>query len=355
DGNAQIFGFSASADAGLTPLPGSPFPTTGKSALNTTGIGSILFGIDSDNIDSFRINPDGCLSLENSTWAAQGVRSNPSLEPVFLYLDPTGTNLYSFDYNPPDGLQSKFASYNFDATTGQVKQIGGDVAGGSGALAIASDDRYAVATYCSVRGGRFIGEYQRGSDGALTFLRNAVYPSGLPGEQWCPGGIAADGSDHVVVEVTPFTFESPPVDPNSLPRLAVYTLDGSGNLTTTSDSGNMIESDFGPANYQFSPDSRYLAASGFAGLQIFAWDSASMTLKSIEIVKTGATCGSGSVCSVTPGFRNFAWDENDHLFLIVGQQLFVYAVSSSGVKPVSGSPYAVQKPQWVTVVPENSQ
>lgn len=320
------------------------------------GTGCLLFGTDGYNIDSFYVGSGGGLSPGYVLAAGQGYPPASSLEPLALFLDPKGTNLYSFDYNPPDALQSEFASYSFNPSTGKVTQVGADVAGGNGTLAIASNDRYAVATYCNLRGGQFIAEYQRGSDGALTFLNDAAYPVGLPGETWCAGGTAADGSGHILVEVTPWSPESPPVDPDSSPRLATYTVDDSGNLSTASTWQNMADSEFGPATYQFSPDYRYLAAAGFLGLQVFAWDSTTMTLTSIGTIQSGASCGSnstGSGCTGS-GFGNVAWDENDHLYTILGQQLLVYAVSPAGVLPAPGSPYALQNPQWVTVLPQSA-
>jgi len=152
-----------------------------------------------------------------------------------------------------------------------------------------------------------------------------------------------------VVEVTPWEYAGASPGPS---QLAIYTLDDSGNLSTSSTSQNMVTSQFAPAYYQFSPDGRYPAGAGAAGLQVFAWDSASLTLTSIAAIGSGGTCTS-SGCS-GPAFGNIAWDENDQLYTILGQQLLVYDVGPSGVTPAPGSPYPVQNPVWVTVLPENS-
>jgi hypothetical protein len=336
--DAQITGFSAAADGTLTPIPGSPHATP---AYSTVATGSVLFGIDSGNVDSFRVRAGGCLSLENSPLAAQGTAPNWSQEPQALFLDPNGANLYASEYTPPDGLLPGLFSYNFDPANGQPTQAGAEAIGGDSTLAFASNDQYAVATYCNDRGGGYIAEYQKSNNGALTFLGDGPQPTGAPGQPWCYGNTAADASDHVVVEVTPWEYAGASPCPS---RLAIYTLDDSGSLSTSSASQNMITSQFAPAFYQFSPDGRYLAGSGASGLQLFAWNSASLT--SIAAIDRGGTCTSGG-CS-GPAFGNIAWDENDHLYTILGQQLLVYDVSPDGVTPAPGSPYPVQNPVWVT-------
>jgi len=148
--DAQIIGFSAAADGTLTPIPGSPFATP---AYPTVATGSVLFGIDGGNVDSFEVHADGCLSLENSLLAAQGTAPNWSQEPQALFLDPKGANLYVSEYTPPDGLQPGLFSRNFDPANGQLTQAGAEAIGGESTLAFTSDDQYAVATYCNDRGG----------------------------------------------------------------------------------------------------------------------------------------------------------------------------------------------------------
>jgi hypothetical protein len=350
---SQILGFSADASARLAPVSGSPFSTTGYYPYFMAGTGPILFFADGYNIDSYQVHANGCLSLENSMVAGQG---NPppdaSEEPTNLYLDPAHTNLYSFDFNPPDGIQSEISSFSFNTGTGQVTQVGANVIGGTGAIAFASNDQYAVATDCGYRGENYIAEYQRGSDGALTFLNYGQSPAPPSGEVWCPAGTAADNSDHIVMELTPIQEYL-----TGTSQLAIYTLDDTGNLSTSSTTETMVTSQFGPASYRFSPDYRYLAASGAAGLQVFAWDSVHPSLTSIATIKSGYSCwqnATGSGCG-GPSFGNVAWDQNDHLYTILDQQLLVYAVSPSGLTSAPGSPYAVQNPEWVTVLPQNAQ
>lgn len=350
----QAFGFYAAANGTLTPMPGSPFPTAG--ALPVTGAGSVLFGIAGSNIDSFRVHRDGCLSLESSLPAGQETSANPPMQPSMLYLDPKNANLYSFDFNPPDNLGSLFASYSVDPGTGQLSPVGGDVVAGNGLLAIASSGHYAVGTDCNIRGGRFIAEYQRGGDGALTLVGYGPMPAAAPGNSWCPTGVAADGSDHIIVGVADWPG-LPPSSNTAVDQLAIYSLDDAGKLSTASTWQNMVTTDVGDLDaFQFSPDYRYLLVTGYFGFEIFAWDSASATLSPIATLRSGAYCWSNSTGAgcTGPFFGGVAWDENDHLYTTLNQQLLVYSVTSSGVAPVSGSPYRVPNARSVTVLPQSA-
>lgn len=349
-GKNQIVAFAADANGSLTPVPGSPFPTSGPYPLSTAGAGCQLFGASGAGIDSLHVNGDGSLTAEGSLVYP----ANSPVQPVLLFLDRGGANLYSFDYNAPDGLRSEFGSYVF-STTGQLTQAGPEVVAGDGTLAFASNDQYAVGTYCSLRGGTVLSEYQRGSNGALSFLNNVSYPAGLPGEMWCPGGVAADSANHILIEVTPWNPESPQVDPDTFPRLAIYTVDNAGKLTTASTSQSMVNSQIGQASYHFSPDDRYLIANSPVGLQLFGWDSKDATLTTLATVSSG-DCPAGSVgpgCT-GPGFVSVAWDQNDHVYVILGQQLLVYNVGPSGLTPAPGSPYPVPNAWSVTVLPQTA-
>lgn len=360
--NFEIVGYSAAADGTLTPVPGSPFPTTGLMPLYTAGTGSTLFGADGYNIDSFQVQANGCLNPQGSVVAGQGSPTNPAFMPMNLSLDPQGADLYSFDYGLPDGF-SDFGSWSFNTGTGGLTQVGANVggAGNSGMLAFSSSHEYAVTSYCYDRGGEIVQEYQRTNSGALVRFGYGPLPTAASGSFYCPLGAAADGSNHIVIAMAPCQTEYLPCIASGPEQLAVYSVADSGKLSTASTWQNMTAVDSAPAdgsvNYQFSPDDRYYAISSFTGLQLFAWDSATVTLTSIATVRSGGACsntGTGGGCS-GPRFGNVAWDQNDHLYTTLNQQLLVYSVSPSGLTPAPGSPYTLPSPAWVTVLPQNAQ
>lgn len=348
----QLHGFSIAADGSLTPIPESPFLTPGFFALNTIGAGPTLFGVDGYWLYSLAIHPDGCLSLENSMVAGLGTPSNPSLVPTYLYLDSQHANLYSWIYDVVG--QSYFASYTFDSSTGQVAQNGTTQDGtlaDSGMLAFDASDRYAVTAGCTMRSPATVAVFQRGASGALTYLADGPLPAPAQGTGYCPAGAAADGSSHFIVAMYPCRgdgFCSGPA------QLAVYTIDSSGNLTTSSTWQNMPTTSAWAGPYSFSPDNKYFAIGGYGALDIYAWDSASATLTHIAAIDnpqgTCSTAANGQGGCTGISFGNLAWDANDHLYTYLGNQLFVYGVTPSAVTQAPGSPYAVQNPKWVTVV-----
>lgn len=355
-GNYQVLGFSAATDGALAPVPGSPFTTTGSFPLATAGTGSTLFGADGYNIDSYRVNVDGCLSLESS--AVAGSPGNPGIVVAALYLDNTGATLYSFASDEAtDGADPEFTSWNLDPGTGRLTQVGAQAGSAGHGLAFASNDQYALSPQCSAWLGPAIREYQRGGNGALILLGAVPVPSAAPGYGYCPIAAAADGSDHIVIGMGAEQGGPPSNDSANPDQFAIYTVDNSGRVSTSSTYQNMATSHLGWLDsLKFSPDSRYLAATGFDGLEVFAWDSTSMALTPIATIPSGGSCSSTG-CSGS-GFGKIAWDENDHLYTLLGQQLLVYQVSSSGVVPASGSPYTLQSdqtPKWVSVLPENQR
>jgi hypothetical protein len=349
-GSEQTLGYYAASDGSLTSMPGSPFSLA---AFPTVNAGAVLFGLGGGNIDSYQVQPGGFLTPESSLAINLQTTPNGMPEAAGLMIDPMYNNLYTFDYTPPDGLGPEFSSFGFDSGTGQVTQVGANVAGGN-FLAVDSKGRYAVGSYCNARGGTFISEYQRGSDGALTFLGYAPFPAAGPYQPWCPGGTAADASGHLLVEVTPLQYAGATPGP---PQLAIYTVDNSGNFTTASTSQNMTSNDVGQASYQFSPDYRYLAALGDFGIEVFTWDSAKLTLAPVGTLPSGYSCwqnSAGSGCG-GPSFGNVAWDQNDHLYTILNNQLYVYAATPAALMPAPGSPMSIPSSLWVTVVPQSQQ
>jgi len=60
---------------------------------------------------------------------------------------------------------------------------------------------------------------------------NPPFPTAKPGNFYCPYLAAADPTNHVAVSVQQLTGDWGQV---GSPQLATYTVDSSGNLTTTS-------------------------------------------------------------------------------------------------------------------------
>ncbi len=360
----QVNAFFAASDGSLAPVPESPMTLPGTPDIGT---GSLVFGDDGYKIYSFLLHSDGCLSVENSLIAGQEDNGLPLIGPRTLFLDPQDENLYSFNYDPP-GDDSYFASYSFNASNGQltpVNQTPNSMAYDGGVLAFASNDRFAITADGSIRGGVLISEFQRSGNGALTPFGSGPFPIAPSGEFYDVTGAAADGSGHFILAVQQHpTGQGLYNEANGPWQLAVYTIDGAGNLTTTSTWRNMVTPDI-PDDSQdsyirlsFSPDNRYFALSSYMAFEVFSWDAAGETLTPIATISnTEGSCqfppAATDGCTGS-GFLNVAWDSDDHLYATLGQQLLVYSVTGSGITPAPGSPYTFQSPIRVTVISPKS-
>ena len=340
----QIHGYSAASDGALTAIAGSPFATQGGTALFVAATGNTLFGADGYSIYSFGVGSHGALTQESKLAAGQEENGEPVGGPVQLFFDANQANLYSFYVNLDGPDSSGYGAYSF-SSSGKVAKT--NTAGGStentAMLAFTGNNRYAY-TSSSFRGDPAITEYTRGSNGALTQTNQQISflsPTAPAGAGYLPYGAAADSSNHVIIAVGETTEDS--FTPNGPWQLAVYTANSAGTLATTSTYQNMTTLNVGNqvSWYAFSPDEKYLAVAGTAGVQVFSWNATNGTFTAV-----GGTKNSGA------SFDTVAWDANDHLYAlsILSNSLYAYAVSASGVTAVSGSPYAVQTPQWLAVL-----
>jgi hypothetical protein len=75
-------------------------------------------------------------------------------------------------------------------------------------------------------------------------------------------------------------------------------------------------------------------------LQLFHFNGANPLTRFTALLPTGE-------------IDQLAWDSDDHLYAIgiPAGQLYVLAVTSTGVREAPGSPYSITNPQSITVVP----
>ncbi|MGA8109724.1 MAG: hypothetical protein WB974_09830, partial [Acidobacteriaceae bacterium] len=180
---------------------------------------------------------------------------------------------------------------------------------------------------------------------ALSANSSFPSPTAPSGDSYCPYGAAADGSNHVIIAVG----QMPSGNPGSSGpwQLAIYTPGTNGALTTTSSYQTMTTLNIGDFVkwYAFSPDNKYLAVAGAAGLQVLTYNSANQTFTAI-----GPPQDTGN------SFQTLSWDMNDHLYALAVQSnsLYVYTVTSTAITPVAGSPYSIQNPVSVVTLSPSS-
>ncbi len=324
----EINGYSAAANGSLTAISGSPFPDN-VSAMAVNG--AWLFGTDGMNIDSFSIAPNGALTQVDSYSA------EPNGGLVSLYLDHTGSTLYSDYYT----TNNDYLSYIIDQSTGQLTFVN-DLAGGPSNNSVVSfigNNQYAYASSCYHFTPSIYG-VQRASDGSLSYLNtNPPLPVPPAGDFYCPWLAAADPTTHVAVAVQPLTSNWAVAGPY---QLATYTADSSGNLTTSSTYTNMPKVLIGGVtDYWMSPNGKYLAVGGSSGLQLFHFNGANPITHMTGLLTTDQV-------------DQMFWDNANHLYAIsrTAGKLYVFAVTSTGVKQAPGSPHSITTPQYIIVLPK---
>ena len=327
----QVVGYQAAANGALTAIPGSPFADNVTSlALN----GKWLFGVDSTGqyIDSFSIGANGALAYKDkyTTNLNGGWLTN-------LFLDHTGSSLYAIDYT----TNNDYLSQSINQQTGQLSFLN-DLQGGPDPnvpLSFIGNNQYGYASSCYHFTQEIFG-VQRASNGTLSYLNlNPPFPAEKSGGFYCPWAAAADPTNHLAIALTPLNSNWGSDGPT---QLATYTVDSSGNLTTTSTYQNMpTVLTKGAQTYWMSPTGKYLAVGG-AGLQIFHFNGANPITKFTGLLTTAT-------------IDQVYWDNANHLYAISRSagKLYVYSVTSTGVTQAPGSPHKITTPYSLIVLPKS--
>lgn len=329
----QINGYAAASNGSLTAIPGSPFQyNVNYMAVN----GAWLFGIANlyEDLYSFSIGSNGALTLKDKLTVVtngDGIISD--------YLDHTGSTLYADLYS----TNNDYLSYSIDQATGQLTQVG-DLAGGpanNSPVSFVGNNEFAYSSSCYHFSPEIIG-VKRNTDGTLSYLSNfnPPYPKAPTGDFWCPWLAAADPTDHVAIAMQPLNGNWVTQGPY---QLATYTVDSSGNMTTTSTYSNMPKVlTNGVNDYWMSPDGKYLAVGGSGGLQIFHFNGANPITKFTGLLTTN---------SIIQMF----WDNANHLYALsnTAGKLYVFTVTSTGVTQAPGSPHSITNPGNLIVLPKS--
>ncbi|MGD0987556.1 MAG: hypothetical protein ABR874_07085 [Candidatus Sulfotelmatobacter sp.] len=336
----QINAYAASTNGRLTVVPGSPFST------NAPGLASsskYIFGTNGVEIDSFAIADDGAIA-EVSSINAQQLNQGDCGGPFDMFVDRTGATLYDMDYIGNICANNPYQSFSVGGDNGDLSYIGATAAASPAfatSLGFLANNKYAYGSSCLFIVGPLIYGFERTDDNSLSELNtNPAMPAAPAGDYYCPGGAAApDAANHLAFVVTPMNGSNQ--QPTGGPaQISVYTADGSGNLTTNSTYENMPAAVSGAYDFKASPAGKYLAVGGPKGLQLFHFNGANPLTRFTALLPTGE-------------IDQLAWDSDDHLYAIgiPAGQLYVLAVTSTGVREAPGSPYSITNPQSITVVP----
>jgi hypothetical protein len=331
----HIDAFAAASDGKLT-LIGSPIV---KDVSHMSVTQKYLFGLDDNDIDidTFTIESNGAIKyltdVDAKKYTSDGTDCS-SLGPI--QLDHTGSTLYNLLDDHCLGGQA-YQAFKIESN-GDLQFLNTAFAGLPadvvvlGPISFLGNNKFAYQVGCSdddgLTGASIVG-YKRTSTGALELAGGG---GGFPtpknsDDNYCPGVIATDSTDHLVESLQEYSFYDGEFEgPWSL---ASFTGNSEGNLTTKSTYENMPSTSIGfVSTMSISPSSKLLAIGG-TGFQVLHFDGGNPITK-----LTGTINTSGSV-------EEFAWDNSSHLYVLTSNEFYVYNVSSTSVKEATGSPYSI--------------
>jgi hypothetical protein len=340
-GTGQINGYTAAANGALTPIAGSPYQfNDGYMAVN----GKYLFANENNQnasqIDSFSIGSNGALTFRET----KPVETMPGV--ISVYLDHTGSTLYADYYT----TNNDYLQYTINQSNGELNFLG-DLSGGpanNSPVSFIGNNVYAYSSSCYQFTPEIIG-VQRASSGALSYISNfsPPFPTTKTAGFYCPWLAAADPTNHLAIAMQALNSNWVPMGPY---QLATYTVDSSGNLTTTSTYANMPSTEAGGKagttssnvnDYWMNPAGNLLAVAGTSGLQVFHFNGANPITKYTGLL-------------TRDDVDQVFWDNSNHLFAIgrAAGELWVFTVTPTEVVAAPGSPYSIPGAENLIVLPK---
>ena len=331
--NFAINAFSANSSGQLTPVPGSPF------AMNVRTIAAsrnFVFGTDGTSIFSFSIAANGALTQVSSMSIRQ---FNPNGEFAELFLDDTGATLYAVHFRI-DGANEGYDSFRVDHSTGVLTFLGATFTGCCGhvALNFMANNVYGFTPDC-FHGDPSVALYKRNDDGTLTSVSGGLDNSPDP-THLCPESVAPGPAGTLAVAFGPDCGPGVETTPQAGGVvLAVYSVDSSGFLTTSSTVANMPQTSVG-GMIEMSPSGKFLAVGGL-GLEVFHFNGANPITPFTGLLTTDKI----------EQFGQMAWDNDDNLYALSqsGNKLSVFTVTATNAGSAPGSPYAITNPFAIAI------
>jgi hypothetical protein len=238
-------------------------------------------------------------------------------------------------------------SFSVNKSTGALEFLGGPapVFLFDTPLSFSGNNVYAYGTDCTNFEGNYLDTfhvYQRGTNGLLTLtgINAPTPPPPTAGDFYCRSLTAADQSNHLAVSVQAITQSTSL--PDGPPKLATYTADTFGNLTTASTVANMPSTAAGFVfGLSMSPSGKLLAVAGSGGLQVFHYNGGSPITPYTGLL-------------TTDDIEQCFWDNANHLYAMsrATNRLRVFTVTPTAHSQATGSPYSIHTPSNIIVQPK---
>ena len=342
-GTGTIYAFSAASNGKLTPVAGSPFADSATSmAVN----GKYLFAVNQNfvNLDAYLIGSNGSLKKTATTNDVKATNDPGCVNVQSVLLDHSGANLYVAAGDQECDQSPSEQAFSIVKASGALTYLDtiGPNAGQPFTTTFTANNVYGYGADCDNYGGTNFLVVKRGTNGSLSPI-SATTPAPVDqsGYSFCPSVPQADPANHLAVAESGFNLNSDQYT-GANDQIASYTVDGSGNLTTTSTYKNMPSTAVATIqNMSMSPSGKLLAVGGTKGLQIFHFNGASPVT-----VDTGLLTSSS--------ISQLYWDTANHLYAIskTAQKLYVYTVTATSAVAAPGSPYTVKNASNLIVQPK---
>ena len=150
--------------------------------------------------------------------------------------------------------------------------------------------------------------------------------------------IGTDTTNHVAAFLSALDSSG---NHTSLPlRLASFTIQADGTLTSTNTNDNMPTVLFAPGVVSASPDRTLIAIDQPGGFQLFHFNGAAPLTAFTPVITTSEQIG------------QFAWDNHSHLYALGDRgTLYVFSITADGITQSQGSPYSIPGAQSLIVQP----
>jgi 6-phosphogluconolactonase (cycloisomerase 2 family) len=335
----HIDAFAASSSGKLTAVPGSPFSNIAVSHMSVNK--KYLFGAgdDQQNLYSFSIGSNGALKQVAVTNILKDAPEGSGTGPI--QIDGTGSTLYNYIVVDDSFVQAfkieengalQFLGDTETDDTFDVQEVQPTM------ISFLGNNKYAFETGCDQDALNGATEaFKRESSGVLQLARGVpqLPKTKNPGDIYCPFKLATDSTDHLAFVLQAYNENTGYSDGPMV--LASYTADSEGKLTTKSTFETMPSIESQANTISISPSGKFLAVGG-AGFQIFHFNGSSPITKYTGVFQPGSQ------------FTEFGWDGDNHLYALGSGELYVYTVTSTSVKEVSGSPYSIPEASSVIVL-----
>lgn len=334
--------YYAAPNGSITLASGSPFNIGGTWI--EAARASYLFTFDANKVHSFAIRSGGGIGaqvdvIDTRKYTGAACAGSVDMSTTFRgILDHTGKTLtvqvLGYAQNTEGGVQAVCESYQSYAVsdTGKFTFVGAYVTWtgccANNQMTFSGNDKYAY----TVNAAPAILDFERESDGALVhFNGTAQSPPPPPSTsgKWAPAIVDADPTSYAAVLGTFVGSNGSAVSPR---KLASFTINSAGDLTTTNTYAELVTPMVIPEVMNMSPSGKFLAVGGEAntgGLQIFHFNGAA------PITAYSGVLGYAQAEAIH-------WDKSNHVYALDAlERLSIYTVTSSGITQAPGSPYKV--------------